>query len=118
MHLEFMLLMAGGVFISSISQVLLKKSANKVEDEDSFLSQYINPYVIVGYGLLFIAMCIPFIGYRYVDLKYGAVIESLGYIFIMILGVLFLNEKITTKKLVGNIMIVIGVIVFSYGDFI
>lgn len=109
-----MLLMVGGVFISSISQILLKKSANKVNPDDSFLSQYLNPYVIMGYGLLFVAMCIPFIGYRYVDLKYGAVVESLGYVFIMILSAIFLHEKITSRKLVGNIIIIVGVIVFSF----
>lgn len=113
MHLEYMVLMACGVFIASVSQLLLKKSANRVKSSDSLLSEYLNPYVITGYALLFLSALIPFIAYRYVDLKYGAVIESLGYVFIMILSAMFLNEKITKRKLLGNSMIIIGVIIFS-----
>jgi drug/metabolite transporter (DMT)-like permease len=109
--------MVGGVFIASISQLLLKKSADKVKPEDSFLSQYMNMYVLVGYGLMFIAACIPFIAYRYIELKYGAVIESLGYIFIMILSAIFLKEKITARKLIGNSLIILGIVIFST-DFI
>ncbi|MEG2521056.1 MAG: EamA family transporter [Christensenellaceae bacterium] len=105
--------MAGGVFISSISQILLKKSAEKNINEKSFKAQYINKFVIVGYFLLFVAMLIPLYTYTVVPLKYGAIVESLGYAFVMILSAIFLKEKITKKKLIGNIVIIIGIIVFS-----
>lgn len=101
------------MFISSISQILLKKSAVINVDATGFKAQYMNKYVIIGYLLLFVAMLIPLYTYQFVELKYGAVIESLGYVFVMILSSLFLSEKITRKKLIGNIVIIAGVILFS-----
>lgn len=112
MRVEY-LMMVGGVLLSSLSQILLKKSAEKNRDSKSFLAQYLNPLVIGGYLLLLASMLIPLYAYQVVDLKYGAVIESLGYVFILILSALFIHEKITKRKLIGNGLIVLGVIVFS-----
>ena len=116
MKISYILLMVCGVFISSISQILLKKSAVK-NGEGGFVKQYLNKYVIGGYLLLFIAMLIPLYAYTVLDLKYGAVIESLGYVFVMILSALFLKEKITKKKLLGNIIIITGVLIFTLNLF-
>lgn len=113
MQTSYLLLMIGGVFISSISQIFLKKSAIKNAGATGFKAQYLNRYVIVGYLLLLVAMLIPLYAYQFVDLKYGAVIESLGYAFVMALSWLFFREKITRKKLIGNIMIIAGVIIFG-----
>ena len=110
---SYLLMMAGGVFISSISQILLKKSAEKNIDATGFKEQYLNKLVIIGYFLLFIAMLIPLYTYQFVPLKYGAVIESLGYVFIMVISAIFLKEKITKKKLLVNLIIVAGVIIFN-----
>ena len=109
--------MAIGVFISSISQILLKKGAKKNIEEKSFFKQYFSKYVIGGYLLLFSAMFMPLIAYSVVSLKYGAVIESLAYVFVMVLSALFLKERITKKKLIGNIMIIGGVIFFGMNIF-
>ena len=113
MNINYFLMMAGGVFISSISQILLKKSALVNVDSMSFKAQYLNKLVVGGYALLFIAMLIPLYVYRFIELKYGAVIESLGYVFVMILSSLMLEEKITKKKLAGNVLIIIGIALFS-----
>ena len=40
------------------------------------------------------------------------IIESLGYIFVMILSNRILKEKITKKKLIGNLLILIGIIIY------
>lgn len=113
MLVSYLLMMVGGVFLSAISQILLKKSAEKNVDATGFKEQYLNKLVIVGYLLLFVAMLIPLYTYQFVPLKYGAVIESLGYVFIMILSAIFLKEKITKKKLLGNLIIIAGVVMFN-----
>ncbi len=101
-----------GVFIASVSQILLKQSAQKTGG-GSFLSQYLNKYVIIGYLLLFISMLIPFYTYKFVPLKYGSITETTAYVFVMILSAIFLKEKITKKRLIGNLLIICGIIVFS-----
>jgi EamA-like transporter family. len=114
---NYLLLMVVGVFISSISQILLKKGALNNLEEQSFLKQYLNKNVIGGYLLLFIALFMPLIAYTVVPLKYGAVVESLGYVFVMILSSIFLKERITKRRLIGNMLIVGGVIFFSLNIF-
>ena len=44
------------VFISSVSQILLKKSADKTYD--SKIKEYLNPLVIAAYGMFFCSMLI------------------------------------------------------------
>ena len=48
------LLLFGSVLIASFSQILLKMGAAK--NYPTFLRQYLNPYVISGYGLTFISL--------------------------------------------------------------
>ena len=100
----------GAVLISAASQMLLKKGATK--QYGSFLKEYLNPWVISGYALMVLSTLCVIFAYRGVAYKNGAIIESLGYLLIMILGRLFFAEKITKKKLLGNLLILAGVLVF------
>lgn len=109
----FLIAIFSGV-LSAVSQVLLKKSAEK--KRASLIGEYMNPYVAGGYLLTGICMLLMIIAYRGIPYKYGAILESLVYVYIMILSKMFLGEKITEKKLTGNILIVIGVIVFGLGS--
>ena len=111
----FYILMGAGVFISSAAQILLKKSAQT--ERESRTREYLNRLVITGYLILFGAMCIAIVAYRVVPLKYGAVIESLGYVFVMLLSAAFLKEKITPRKLLGNFIIIAGIVIFSLDIF-
>lgn len=100
-------------FLSSFSQILLKKSAEK--KKDTLISEYLNIQVILGYGITFICMILTIIAFKGIPYKYGSVLESLTYIYIMVLSKLFIGEKISKRRLIGNIMIVLGVIIFSIG---
>lgn len=99
--------------LSSFSQILLKKSTEK--RKKTIIEEYVNVYVITGYTIMVLCMVLTVIAYRGIPFKYGAVLESLVYLYIMVLSRLFLREKITKKKIVGNIIIGIGVIIFSMG---
>lgn len=108
---KYILILVFSVFISSCSQTLLKISADK--PHKSRLREYLNPYVIVSYGIFFISTLLTVIAYKGVDLKYGPIIEASGYIFILLIGRLLLKEKITRNKLLGIVVIMIGIYVFS-----
>lgn len=97
--------------LSAFSQVLLKKSASV--KRDSVIREYLNPMVLSGYALTFCCIILMIFAYRELPLKYGAVFESLVYIYAVILGKLFFGEEITTRKIMGNLFIIAGVIVFS-----
>ncbi len=113
---EFYLIALVSGFISSFSQILLKKGALK--EYKGIVKQYLNPYVIGGYAITFLCMILTMISYKGIQYKFGAVIESLTYIYILFFGRIFVGENITKHKLIGILAIVAGVIVFSLGDII
>lgn len=118
MNNDTMVLIFSGVFlcsvlISSISQILLKKSADKTYD--SRLKEYLNPLVIIAYGMFFCSMMITMYCYKYVDVSAGPIFESAGYIFVGVLGYIFLKEKFTAKKIIGMLLIMLGIVIFSFG---
>lgn len=109
MNLYF-LLYGLSVTVASVSQLLLKKSAT--QKHASFLREYLNPYVLSGYGLLFLSMFLTILAFRGMDYKNGPVIESLGYVLVLLLSRIFFGEKITGRKVAGTVCILAGMLVF------
>ncbi len=100
-----------GVFISSISQVMLKKSAMK--KYDSKIKEYLNPLVIFSYIIFFVATFLTIFAYKGIPLSMGPVLESTSYIYVTIFGVKIFNEKITKFKIIALILILLGICVYS-----
>ena len=107
---KYIILLILAVLVSSISQIILKKSASKTYN--SVIREYLNIYVIVGYGLMVISPVLVVLGLKGVPYKNEPIIESLGYIFVMILSNRILKEKITKKKIIGNLLILIGIVIY------
>lgn len=107
----YILLIVLSVVIAAISQIVLKIAAKKTYD--THLKEYLNPYVISGYGLLLLTTLINIFAYsKGVELKSGAIIESLGFVLVMLLSKVIFKEEITKKKLIGNVLIIAGIVVF------
>lgn len=109
--LIYSLIMLGSVFISSVSQILLKKSAQI--KYSSKIREYLNPYVIIGYGLFFGCTLISMYALKVVPLSMSPIIESSGYVFVCALSLFFLKEKLTIRQLIGATLIVAGIAVYS-----
>ena len=109
--LIFSLIFLFGVIISSISQIILKKCAQK--KHESKIKEYLNKGVIFAYMIFFCATLCSIWSYTVVPLSLGPILEATGYIFVAVLSRLFLQEKITLKKTIGLSVIVIGVIIYS-----
>ncbi len=99
------------VFISAVSQVMLKISAKKTYS--SAIREYLNPWVIISYGLFFGCTLITMLAYTKIPLSLGQILESTGYIFVTVLGAFILKEKVTKKKLIGMAVILFGVFAFT-----
>ena len=108
---KYFLLFSFAVFIVSISQILLKISANR--EHNSKVREYFNSYVIIAYGILYVSLILAILALRGLELKNVPIIESTGYIYILILSKIFLKEKITKYKIGGSFLIVLGIIVFN-----
>lgn len=107
----FSLVYVVGVFISAVAQVLLKKAADV--KHDSLIKEYLNLQTIIAYTVFFGATICTLVAYKHIALSMGPILEATGYIFVAILSYFALKEKITRKKVVGLLVILVGVILFS-----
>jgi len=101
-----------GTFISAVSQILLKKSSQK--NHKNRVAEYLNPHVIIAYTIFFLATLCTVIAYKYLPLSMGPILGAIEYIFVALLSFFLLKEKISRKKLLGLLVIVFGVFVFSF----
>lgn len=108
--LIYSLIYVSAVFISAVSQIMLKLSARKTYG--SKIREYMNPLVIISYCLFFGCTLITLLAYRKIPLSLGQILESSGYIFVTILGTTILKEKLTKKKLTGMLVILLGIYLF------
>ena len=106
-----MLIMLAGTFFSAISQVLLKQSANM--EYKNPLREYLNWRVIVAYGNFFGVLLLNTWCYTKVDMRFGPVIDTAAYVFVLIFSRVILNEKISKGKLVGNLLIIAGILIYT-----
>ena len=111
MNRMFMLLMLAGTFFTAISQVLLKQSANKKYSNP--LLEYLNWRVIVAYGIFFGVLLLNTWCYTKVDMRYGPVIDTAAYVFVLLLSHFILKEKITKGKIMGNLIIIAGILIYT-----
>ncbi len=100
-----------GVFISSVSQVMLKISAGKKYENK--LREYLNPLVIGGYAIFFAATLMTILAYRYIPLSSGAIIEATGYIYITFWGITIFKEKINKGKILALALIIAGIVIYA-----
>ena len=110
MVIQSSLILIASVFVATCSQILLKKSSDI--KYASIIREYLNWRVIVGYGMMFISTILTIIAFKNLDYKNGPILESIGYIFMMILSRIFIKEPITKNKVIGNALILAGIIVF------
>ena len=98
------------VFISALSQVLLKKSALK--SYASFIREYLNFYVIPAYAIYFLAVFLDLLALRKVPVSFVPVAEASSYIFVLLFGRIFFKETFSKRKILAMILILAGIVVF------
>ncbi len=109
----FSLLWLFSVLISSISQVLLKMAANHTYK--TRIREYLNIYVITAYGIFLISSLLTMIALRVVPYNRSPIIESMSYVFIPVMSLLILKEKISRRRILSIAIILVGVVIFATG---
>ena len=109
--LLYSLILLSGVFISAISQVMLKKAAQK--NYDSVIKEYLNPLVIFAYVLFVGTTFLSILAYKGIPLSMGPILEATSYIYVTFFGVKIFKEKLNKKKLIALALIIAGIVVYS-----
>ena len=109
----YSLLLMTGTFISSISQAMLKTSADK--HYPSLIKEYTNPLVLGSYTIFIVSTFFSILAYRGIPLSLGPVLEATGYIYVTFFGVTIFKEKFSSKKAAALALIIVGIVVYSFG---
>ena len=91
---------------SAFAQILLKLGAT----EDNKRMMFLRWQSLLGYTIYVLVVAVNMYLYKYVDLSLGAMLETLGYVFVLVLAKLVLKEKITSRQYIGMGLIMLGVI--------
>ena len=114
---DSMLLYSGilllGTFISAVSQVILKKAAEK--EYPSRVAEYLSFPVVFAYALFILTTLMCIFAYRVVPLSFGPVLESTSYLYVTIFGVLIFKEKLNAKKILALVLILSGIMIYATG---
>lgn len=110
MKQTYFLLAVCSVCIASVSQILLKKGAG--QSYSSKIREYLNGYVITGYGMLFVSMVLTIMAYKHLSFLSIPVVEALGYILVPVLSFFVFRERITLRKTLGILCILAGIVVY------
>ena len=105
------LLVILSVFLASGAQMLLKKGA--LQPHGSFLKEYLNPWVTGGYVILGLTLVLNIYAMsRGIQVKEVGIIESLSYLFVPLMSLLFFKERLTPRKILSIVIIIAGIAVF------
>ena len=107
----YVLILLLGVFLSSISQVMLKKAS--MRRYPSRIREYCNPLVITAYTIFFGTTFLTVYAYRGIPLTMGPVLEATGYFYVTIFGAVFFKEKPNWQKFCALALIVLGIVIYT-----
>ncbi len=110
---SYLLLLFAGTFFSAFSQLLLKQSVKQTYRHPIF--EYLNWRVMTAYAIFAGVLFLNTYAFTRVDMKYGAVIDTFTYVFVMLLSWLVLKERFTKGKVIGNLIIMTGIFVYTLG---
>ena len=65
----------------------------------------------MGYALLFGALAMNSIAFRYVDMAMIPGITALGFVWILLIAIFVRKEKPTKSRILGTLIIIVGVVV-------
>lgn len=105
------LILLVSVFLSSVSQVMLKKAS--IRQYPSHIWEYCNPLVITAYVIFFATTFLTVYAYKGVPLTMGPVLEATGYFYVSIFGAVFFHEKFNRKKFCALVLIVLGIVIYT-----
>ena len=95
-------------FIGATGSIFLKKGSKELNR--NILSQLKNKNLIFGIGIYALGSILYISALKFAELSLVYPITSLSYIWISLLSVKYLNEKMNNYKWLGIIFILIGVI--------
>jgi len=117
------LIILSSILMSSTAHVLLKKGAMSVaaiglSGQQLLTNVWItatNPWVLAGMSLHVAALVVWMWALSRVDVMFAYPFLAVGYVIVSLLAWQWLGEEVTLTRMLGMVIIVIGIIVLSRG---
>ena len=111
--LAFLLVLAATI-IGSFGALFFKMASGSLKR--NFISFLINKFLYIG-GSLYALSTVFFIpALKYGDLSFVYPMTSLTYVWVTLLSIKFLGEKVTYQKIIGIASIICGIIIIGFGS--
>jgi uncharacterized membrane protein len=79
------------------------------------LSLVFNPWILSGLAAAFLAMLCWLVAMTKFELSYAYPFMSLAFVLVLFLSALFFHETINVPKVLGVLLVIVGIIVASRG---
>jgi drug/metabolite transporter (DMT)-like permease len=109
------------VIFNSIGQIMQKIGSGRVKKEHLHLGiksvfVFFNPYILGALAMLFFATVFYLLALSKLPLSIAYPMLSSGYVIVILLSKIFLNEKVNFKRWLGVFIIIVGIfIIFNSG---
>jgi len=100
-------------FLVALAQVVLKIGARKVDFRRPLSYNFKNKYLMISIFLFLLVPIISIISMRVMDFSNFYSFTALSYFFIMLFSWGILREDIDRLRIIGNILVIVGVIIFN-----
>jgi len=94
-------------FIGSVASLFLKKSSNF----SSILALLKNQWLYIGGFLYLLSALLNILILKYLDYSVVLPLTAITYIWTMVLSKIILKENITSRKILGTLLIFLGAII-------
>ena len=102
-------LLISSIILAVFAQLLFKSFSLTKSEGNDILFYLINYKLIIGFSLYLISACLYIFSLKKIDLSIAYPSISISYIFIIILSHFIFGEPITYYKILGSILITLGV---------
>ncbi len=92
------------ILFTVVGQLMLKHAVTSMR-------KYV--FLISGYALFFITVCLSYLIMKRIDLKYFTVIMSVNYFLVSLASAIIYKERMSFKFFVAVGLVVIGVFIFN-----
>jgi drug/metabolite transporter (DMT)-like permease len=100
-------------FIVALAQVILKIGARQIDFKKPLYYNFKNKYLIISIFLFILDPVLSIITMRVVDFSDFYSFTALGYFFIMMFSWLILKENFDRRRVIGNLIVIAGVLIFN-----
>lgn len=109
------ILLAASVLTGACGQVLFKIGVEKITEEGFgfYLAMVKNLWIYGGFTLYGFSFIMWMKVLTYFELSFARPITSIGYIITYLLAILFLGEVFTIKRMMGILLITLGVVLLK-----